>query len=61
MAQLLKLAQLAHCDGVPKMQIRGSGIVAAVHTQRPPQQQALAQLGTHFCRQLRVAILSSLH
>jgi hypothetical protein len=59
--KFLELAQLAHGDGVPDMEIAGARVHAQIHAQRPAFGQADAQLGSHILRELFVAVFGSLH
>ncbi len=65
MPEFLKLAQLAHGDGVTEVQVGGTRIVAGVHPQRTPLllrlDQALAQFARHRLLDLRVAIFHARH
>ena len=65
MSQILKLAQLAHGDGMPQMQISGSGIVSAIDAQRPASffscDQAFAKFIGHGFLQFFIAIFRALH
>jgi len=63
--KLLELAQLAHGNGMPKMEIRGGGVITAINTQRFAGffgfDQAFAQLCRHIVGNRRVAKISALH
>ena len=65
MAQVLELAQLAHRDGVTKVQVGGGRVVAAVDPQGAAfffgLDQSLAQLRGHGLLQVLIAIFRSLH
>ncbi len=65
MTQLLELAQLAHGDGVPQVQVAGARVEAAVDAQRAAflfgLDQALAQLIGHGLLQLLIAVFGALH
>jgi hypothetical protein len=64
-AEFLKLAQLAHGDGVAEVQIRRARVVAAVNAQRPASAAGLdepgAQLVAHVRFGFRVAVFGPRH
>ena len=59
--QFLDLAELAHGNGVPEVNIGGRGIVAAVDPQRSLLQQALVEFPRHVRLDLFVAELGAVH
>ena len=60
-SQVLKLAQLAHGDRVPQVDVRGSGVIAAVNPERASLLQSLAQFALHHAVGFLVAKFSALH
>ena len=64
-AEVLKLTQFAHGDGMAEVQIGCGGIVAAIDAQGAAflfaLVEALAQVGSHAFSDLRVAVVGALH
>ena len=59
--EFLKLAQLAHGDGVSDVQVAGAGVVATVYAQGAALGQPVAQLGCHIAGGLFIAVFRALH